>query len=299
MNILITGANGFVGLQAASTLKRNGHTVKCAVRSSNNTVAGYDNYVIPNMSKDSNWDAALEGIDAVIHLVAKTHSADDSRNQLQAYREVNVEITKAICLAIKRSSVRHLIFLSSIKVHGETTDKHPFTESSPTTPEDAYGQTKLEAEQMIKELLQDSNVICTIVRPPLIWGKEYKGNLAAMQSAILKGYPIPFSGIRNARSIVKIDTITAFLAACLSQSEHAAGTFLLGEARPVSTPELFFMLGKSLGVKPRLFFVPPVALSVLFKVSGRKNLIKKLLRNLEVDASKSQVLLNSFEAQKR
>lgn len=299
MNILITGANGFVGRHVASTLKNYGHAVRCAVRSSNNTVAGFDNHIIQNMSIDSSWDTALKDIDAVIHLIAKTHSTEDSRNQLQVYREINVEITKALCLAIQRSSVRHFIFLSSIKVHGETTDTNPLTESSPTAPEDAYGQTKLEAELVINELLRGRDMIRTVVRPPLIWGKEYKGNLAAMRNAIIKGYPIPLAGIKNARSIVKIETVSAFLAACISQSENAAGTFLLAEARPLSTPELFLMLGKHVGVRPRLFFAPPLALSVLFKTLGREGLIKKLLRNLEVDASKSQILLDTFKAQQK
>lgn len=297
--ILITGANGFVGRHLSTVLNEAGHKVICAVRDANKAVSNCDNRIIKNMAMSSHWDTALEDVEVVIHLIARTHNTEFNRSkELALYRAVNVDITSALCNAIKRSSVQHVIFMSSIKVHGETTVSEPFTEASPLKPEDAYGKTKLEAEQVLYDLLKETEKHLTIVRAPLIWGEDLKGNLATLEKAITRGVPLPFKSVRNARSIVTLSTLTAFVTACIAARNDASGIFLVADTPPLSTAELISKLGDSIGTEPKLFSVPSTLLTALLTLIGRKDLTNKLIRNLEVDATRSHSLLAHYKTGK-
>jgi nucleoside-diphosphate-sugar epimerase len=292
MTILITGANGFVGRHLSAVLHEAGHKVICAVRDANKAVSNCDNRIVKNMAMSSHWDTALEGVEVVIHLIARTHSTESSRSQeLALYRAVNVDITSALGHAIKRASVQHVIFMSSIKVHGETTGSEPFTEASTLQPEDAYGKTKLEAEQVLYDLLKETDKQLTIVRAPLIRGEDLKGNLATLEKAITRGVPLPFRSVRNARSIVTLATLGAFVSACIANRHDASGAFLVADTPPLSTAELISKIGDSIGIEPKLFAAPRILLVLSLTLIGRKDLINKLIKNLEVNATRSHSLL--------
>ena len=295
MNILITGANGFVGTYFSNYLRDRGHCIRCAIRNESRAIEGFDNVTIENMSSSDAWRPALENIDAVIHLIAKTHSLSRNRIDEEAdYTAVNVDITRALCEAIKTSSVQHLIFMSSVKVHGETSGNEPISEGSPLAPKDVYGRTKRLAEQMVESLLKYNKTQYTIVRPPLILGDETKGNLALLEKSIRKGYPLPFARMQNKRSLVTVQTLAAFVAACLHYPHLSQDAFLVADRPAQSTTAIIQTIGHKIGIKPRLFYMPKFILSILFNLIGRRDLVDKLLRNLELDASRSNELLRLF-----
>ena len=147
MKVLVTGATGFVGVALSHQLSRAGFSTRGTCRSAAPSAPGL--VAVGEIGPDTDWRDALDGIDVVVHLAARTHVLrDTAANPLGEYRRVNVEGTRCLANAAREAGVRRIVFLSSIKVNGERTDSRPFTESDEPRPEDAYGISKLEAERL-------------------------------------------------------------------------------------------------------------------------------------------------------
>ena len=283
MRVLVTGASGFVGQALVPWLEQRGFGVVRAVRSSpRDTVT--TGVVIPDFYRVDAWADALAGVDAVVHLIAQTQG-----NGFHLYRRVNVDITAALCAAIEQSSVQKLVYLSSVKVHGETTPAGaPFSEQSPTAPQDAYGVTKLAAEQVITDSLFASGKSYVIIRPPLVYGPKLTGNLDTLRKIIGKAVPLPFGALKNARSLVALSSLVRFIEKCLETADNEI--FLVSEDRRYSTGDLVRKIARDHNLTARLFPCPSLVLKALFAMTGRKNLQQKLMENLEVDNRRAKDL---------
>ena len=281
MRVLVTGASGFVGQALVPWLEQRGFEVVRAVRPD----AVTNGVVIPDFYRAEAWVEALAGVDAVVHLIAQTQGNDGS-----LYHRVNVDMTTALCAAIEKSSVQKLVYLSSVKVHGETTAPGaPFSEQSPTAPQDAYGATKLAAEQVITDSFSTSGKSYVIIRPPLVYGPKLTGNLDTLRKIIGKAVPLPFGALKNARSLVALPSLVRFIEQCLGPAIDNE-TFLVSEDRRYSTADLVRKIARDHGLTARLFPCPPLVLKALFAVTGRKNLQQKLMENLEVDNRRAKDL---------
>ena len=130
MNVLVTGATGFVGRALCAHLGEHELVVREACRDmgQDNAAEHRDSVVVGNIGPDTDWHAALEGIDSVVHLAARVHVMQDTASDsLNEYRLVNVEGTRRLALAAAEAGVRRFVFLSSVKVNGESTSR-PFIE---------------------------------------------------------------------------------------------------------------------------------------------------------------------------
>ena len=146
MRILVTGAGGFVGRSLCSVLAQRGHEVLAGVR---NAEAGKSEYVeiaLGDISTGVRWPLELGSVDVVVHLAGMAHRHADE----ETIRRINVEGTAALVKAASGRAGR-IVFLSSIKVHGEESGERPIAETAPRRPEDAYGRTKLAAEALLPE----------------------------------------------------------------------------------------------------------------------------------------------------
>lgn len=284
MRVLVTGASGFVGQALVPWLEQRGFEVVRAYRHlPRETVT--TGVVIPDFYRVDAWADALAGVDAVVHLIAQTQG-----NDFNLHHRVNVDITAALCAAIEKSSVQKLVYLSSVKVHGETTaPAAPFSEQSPTAPQDAYGVTKLAAEQVITDSLSVSGKSYVIIRPPLVYGPKFTGNLDTLRKIIGKAVPLPFGTLKNARSLVALSSLVRFIEKCLETAIDNE-TFLVSEDRRYSTGDLVRKIARDHGLTARLFPCPPLVLKALFAVTGRKSLQQKLMENLEVDNRRAKDL---------
>ncbi len=283
MRVLVTGASGFVGQALVPWLEQKGVEVVRAVRPPLGGALA-SGVVISDFCQADAWADALAGVDAVVHLIAHTH---DRGNDCHLYHCVNVDITTALCEAIQKSSVQKLVYLSSAKVHGETTAPGvPFSELSPTEPQDAYGVTKLAAEQVVKDSFSGSGKRYVIIRPPLVYGPNLKGNLETLRKMIC--FPLPFGSLRNARSLVSLSSLVRFIEKCLEATDNE--TFLVSNDRRYSTAEIVRKIARDHNLAARIFPCPPLLLKVLFAVTGRKNLWVKLGENLEVDNRRAKNL---------
>jgi len=276
--VFITGATGFVGGHLKNHLTARGYEVSSPTR----------NDLGDPFSVDA-WRKALEKAECetVVHLIAKTHAADaGDPSALSSYRLINVDITKALLEASKDLGVKKFIYLSSIKAVGEETPiDEPFTEESPCRPEDCYGITKREAEELI---LKYSRTIKTVIlRPPLIYGPGVKGNFLKLMKAVQRGIPLPFANVRNARSLLFVGNLTDAIEHIVESFLTKGALFHIADNESPSTPELLTLMASALNVKARILPFPPSLLESVAAVAGKHETIRKLTRSLLISNKRS------------
>lgn len=294
MKILITGATGFVGRGLVSLLRNTEYQLFLVSRSSSDT--NHSEKVIPigDIDATTDWSRYLKEIDVVVHLAARVHvMSESSNNPLEAFRKVNVDGTLNLAKQAGKAGVKRFIFMSSVKVNGESTaiDK-PFKFSDDAHPQDAYGISKLEAEKGLVKVTQSSGMEVVIIRPPLIYGDGVKANFANMLKLVKFGLPLPFGAIKNKRSLIYVENLTSFIAACISNKNAANKTFLVSDGKDVSTTELLKACAVALNKKIWLVPIPQLWLLLGFKLLGKKNLAQRLLSNLQVDSQYACETLN-------
>lgn len=294
MRVLVTGATGFVGNALIPELLRAGHTVRAAVWSDlgGELTEGVEAIEVGDIGPDTNWDAALDGIEGIIHLAARAHVMEEtSSDPLAQYRRANTEGTRRLAEAAGQAGIQRFVFLSSIKVNGERTDGCPFNEAFVPAPEDAYGITKLEAERALGAAAQPYGIEAVIVRSPLVYGPGVKGNFLRLMDICSKGLPLPLSAIRNARSLVYVGNLANALQTSLDHEAAAGETFLVSDGEPVSTPDLVRGIAKALGSSTRLFPVPLTFLRVGAGALGKSGMAERLVGSLAVDDRKIRKIL--------
>lgn len=288
---LVTGAAGFVGSALCQALARKGLRVRGAVRNaeriSPSDAAAPEVIAVGDVGPATEWQAAMSDVDCVIHLVARTHALRNTGvAALANYRRVNVEGTKQLAQIAARSGVKRFVFVSSIKVNGESTCDHPFTEKDTPRPEDAYGISKWEAEQALWQVAADTGMQAVVLRPPLIYGPGVKGNLLHLLRLIARGWPLPLASVHNRRSLVFVGNLAEAIMAAASSPTATSNTYLVSDGEDVSTPDLVRALASALNVPARLVPCPAGLLNFAARVIGRSDAAARLTGSLQVDSSK-------------
>jgi len=289
MNILVTGATGFVGRFLCTRLLTEGWNVRGTVLASENPaslVNGVVSVVVEPLGSDTPWSLALSGIDTIIHLAARVHIMDDpSADPLTEFRKVNTEGTKQLAREAAKAGVKRLVFISSIKVNGEESSI-PYTDVSPVQPSDPYGISKCEAELALRQIEAETGLEVVIVRPTLVYGPGVKANFLNMMKVVHRRIPLPLGSIKNKRSLVYIGNLVDALAACATHPAAAGQTFLVSDGEDVSTPELVRRTASALGVSARLFPVPSSIIHLAGKLIGKSAAVNRLSGSLTVDSTK-------------
>lgn len=289
---MLTGANGFVGSALKAQLASDsGIHLVTAVRRGR---ASPDCVAVGNIDGCTDFSEALAGVDVVIHAAARAHiMRDEVDDPLAEYRKVNVEGTLNLARQAVAAGVRRFVFLSSIKVNGEATARgNPFQANDVPSPKDAYGVSKLEAEQGLMLLAAESGMEMVIIRSPLVYGLGVKGNFASMIKLVGKGVPLPLGAIHNKRSLVGIDNLVDLIIRCLEHPAAANEIFLAGDGEDISTTELLRVVGNAMGKPARLVPVPAGLLQFGATLLGKKAIAQRLLGSLQVDISKAYELLD-------
>lgn len=290
MIVLLTGATGFVGIALALELKNSGYEVVSAVRESRSA----DRQVsVGNIDGDTDWTQALAGCEFVVHLAARAHiMRDHAADPLSAYRCVNTEGTLNFARQAVAAGVKRFVFISSVKVNGEQTLLgRPFSESDAPAPQDAYGQSKHEAEVGLLSLAASTSMEVVIVRPPLVYGPGVKANFGALIRAVRRGYPLPLGSVNNQRSFLGIDNLVDFIGVCLKHPAAANQTFLVSDGHDMSTTELVRGMAHAAGVPLYLWSVQVRTLILVANLLGMGGSIQRLCGNLQVDSTKARHLL--------
>ncbi|WP_233286844.1 NAD-dependent epimerase/dehydratase family protein, partial [Bradyrhizobium ivorense] len=242
---------------------------------------------IGTLGPTTDWGAALDGVDAVVHLAARVHHQDEE-HAIELYHNVNVGGTLHLARGAVAAGVKHFIFISTILVHGRSNNgRPPFREDDVLTPRGLYGMSKAAAEGCLRELVPGSGMRVTVIRPPLIYGAGAKGNFALLEKAVKRRIPLPLANIQNRRAFLSVQNLAAFVLFRLTNPGADFDVFLVADSEQVSTPQFIERLARAAQTAPRLFSLPKPVLSTLFRLSGRKEIDDSLLGSLELDLSKA------------
>jgi len=296
MKLLVTGSTGFVGHTLIDeVLKVPDYHVCAAVRG---LVAdlpkNVEQFEIKGISPDTDWEAGLEQVDCIIHIAARVHiMSDTADNPLEEFRIVNTHGTLALAKQAEKSGVKRFIYLSTIKVNGESTRLDtPFKEDDIFIPTDPYALSKYEAEIGLLDLAKTTKMEVVIIRPPLVYGPGVKANFYSMMKWLNKEIPLPFGAIHNKRNLVALDNLVDLILTCIEHPAAANQIFLVSDGEDLSTTELLSCVAKALGKKLRLLRVNQQLLELGLKFVGKKGLAQRLCGSLQVDISKAKKLLN-------
>lgn len=294
--ILLTGSTGFLGSSLLKRLVLEGnHNLTASVRKAvDDFPKSVQQYVVPDLNSAFSWQQAVQGMGVVIHCAARVHVINDpSSNPLYEFRKVNVEATLRLARQAATSGVRRFIFISSIKVNGELTQAgYPYFVDSAPMPVDAYGFSKMEAEQGLRALAAETGMEVVIIRPVLIYGPGVKANFRSMMHWLTKGVPLPLGALDNMRSLVALENLVDLIVTCIDHPAAANQTFLVSDDEDVSTSELLRRMGRALGKPVHLLPVPAWLLTVAATTLGKRDVAQRLCGSLQVDISKTKALLN-------
>ena len=289
---LVTGASGFIGQAVCRRLLASGWQVRGI---------GRDN-APPAMMQGVTWfqhdlastaslATALEGVDALVHLAARVHIMRETKTDaLALHRRDNRDATIRLGAAAVSAGVRRIIFSSTVKVLGESSHGHPLTETDAPQPEDAYAISKLEAENALREITTRDTTL-TVLRIPLVYGPDVKGNFLRLLRLVDRALPLPFASIQNHRSLIFVENLADAIRTCLDHPAAAGQTFLVSDGDDLSTPELLTRIARFLDRPSRLWAFPPAALRMLASLAGMGGEMTRLVNSFEVSSGKIRSLL--------
>ena len=292
-NICITGANGFIGKSICKSLNNSDKYVRAFSRNKNLTISSNNiEFVKIEDFFNTNWKDLVFGFDCIVHCAGRVPS-NHEKSKLDTYRSINIDGTSYLAKQCAAANVKRFIFLSSINVLGsKTNDNEPFLYNDKPKPITDYGLSKLEAEQELKKISQETGLEVVIIRPPIVYGPSATGNLERLIKLVNSGIPLPFKNVRNQRSLIGISNLVDVIKCCIENPNAAGKTFLVSDGDDLSTPELINFIAYAMGRSSRLFSIPKIFLKIIGKFINKENEMDRLLGSLQVDIDYTCKVLN-------
>lgn len=284
MKIAVTGANGFVGQALCPHLQKhfNAELITLTRNPSNGSPQAL-NFAASN----EELITALQGVDCLIHLAARAHSHQSTSSD---FERDNIALSERVARLCVAANIPRLIYLSSIKVNGNSTQgRTAFCADEIPQPDDIYGQSKLASELALKRELKNSTAQWVIIRPPLVYGDNNKGNLLALEKLISKNIPLPFGQLTNQRDLVSIENLCSLITLTITHPLAANETFLVSDGISRSTKEIVQLLAAKKGTQARFFKIP----NSIYRLAKllKPDAIERLTGDLQVDITKTKTLL--------
>lgn len=285
MKILVTGSTGFVGsnVMELAHLKAWECLGQCRTLKSGMNA---HHYIVTQINASTDWSFALGGVDCVVHCAARVHQMSETeREALSLYREVNTAGSLNLARQAIAAGVKRFIFLSSIKVNGESTsDGSPFSAFDNRLPEDSYGISKSEAEEQLLALGKKTGMEIVIIRPPLVYGEGVKANFSALVKLVGKGFPLPFRAInRNKRSLVSVYNLVDLIGVCIDHPKAANQVFLVSDDNDLSTSQMVALMASVQGKVNLSLPVPVWCFKITGKIFKKETVVDRLVGSLQLD----------------
>ena len=282
--VLITGVTGFAGRYLAQYLLAHGWRVIGASRSrpDNDRI---EHFPISNLDTYTFWQPALEKAAYVVHLAARVHQMRDKPENQHLYFETNVDATINLARQAADAGLSKFIFASSVKAMGEGRENEIFTEKTCCNPEDAYGRSKFKAEVELQKISSQAGLPVVVLRPPLMYGPQVKGNMASL-IRLVKCLPVlPLGGLKNRRSFLGVRNFSSAIQALLESERISGGTYMISDGESISTSVLIDRMIEVFAPGCRNVALPEIFWRLLGSLPFVKSRIRRLTGSLEVDSS--------------
>jgi nucleoside-diphosphate-sugar epimerase len=289
--ILVTGSSGFLGAALVEHLAHlpDAHIVAVSRRATPNSSPTVTTGSVAGLNADTPWQAVLQDVDTVVHAAARVHVMHDTAaDPLSLYRDVNALGTLNLAKQAAAAGIRRFIFISTIKVNGESTARgEHFRADDVPNPSDAYALSKHEAEQGLLALAKTCAMEVVIIRPVLVYGPGVKANFLQLMRTLRKGVPLPLGAVNNARSLVSLDNLIDLIRVCIDHPAAANQIFLVSDGEDLSTTELARRIRTHMRVATWLIPVPESLIMLGATLLGRKPVAERVLGSLCVDIAKN------------
>ncbi len=253
-------------------------------------VENYSGFVVNTVeTKNGDWKSCdFSGYDVVFHTAGLAHIKETKENS-SLYFEVNRDLAFSIAQKAKSQGVRQFVFLSSMSVYSQTSGV--ITEKSETSPKTSYGKSKIEAEKLI-EKLSDDDFFVTILRPPMVYGENCKGNYVTLVK-LAKLCPF-FPDVSNQKSLIHIDNLCEFVKLVIKNRDK--GLFLPQNKEYVKTSEMVKLIGEANGKNVKLTKIFNVFVKMLSPFSGQlSKAFSSLVYDKKLSNYKENYQVVSFE----
>ena len=280
--VLVTGATGFVGAHLVTDLQGRGYDVVAATREMTGDLDG-----------NTDWQTLLTGVDYVIHTAGRAHVLrEQAADPLEAFRQVNVDASLNLARQAAQAGVRRFIFLSSVGVLGGETHGQALNAATLPVPHTPYAQSKHAAEQGLADIARDSKLELVIIRPPLILGRNPKGNLGTLVRVMQSGLPLPLDAVtRNRRDLVSRPVLSDLIIHCIAHPRACDAPWLVSDGITRSTRDIVLTLARHNDVQPRLLPIPVGPMRLALNMAGRATMAQQLFGDLELDMSHTREVL--------
>lgn len=268
LNVLVTGANGFIGQRLTSILQNHGLVVHTLMRQQIN----HKNHYSIDLAFEDCPPALCEGIDTVFHLAGKAHALADNGRSIEEYRQINTEGTRKLLEAARKAGVKRFVYFSSVKAVGDS-PLQPMDETLNMPPDTPYGQSKYDAEQLVLYGNYVPNPV--VLRPCLVYGNTDKGNLPRMIKAIRRGMFPPLPELHNRRSMVHVEDLVRAALLAAEKPEAAGQIYIVSDEQDYSTRQLYDWIRAELGKAPTQMNIP---LSFIYSLAKMGDTIGRLTK---------------------
>lgn len=296
MRVAITGVTGFVGKHLINELMEKGFSAEdLVIIGRRQTDLSNVIFYKGSIDRRTDYSKALGSVDVIIHCAARVHVMNDTGSDpLTEFRSVNTLGTLNLAKQAAQAGVKRFVFLSSIKVNGEsTTGKTIFTPDDKAAPQDPYGISKSEAEQQLLELSEQTGMEIVIIRPPLVYGEGVKANFASLMRFVDKGLPLPFRSIKgNKRSLVSVYNLVDLIKVCIEHPKAANQVFLASDDNDLSTAEMVALMARVQHKKNLALPVPVWCFKLAGKLFNKADVVDRLIGSLQLDITHTKNTLN-------
>jgi UDP-glucose 4-epimerase len=277
--VALTGATGFIGQYLLRELPKRGYRLRVLLRRPSVVPMQAASAVVGDLARPQNMAAALADVDAVIHSAGLAHAMSGVPED--DYRALNTEATIALARAAQRAGARRFVFLSSIRAQCGPTSEQTLTEDLPPRPTDAYGRSKLAAEQGLAEL----DIDWVALRLVLVYGPGVKGNMAQLLRLARLPYPLPLGALKARRSLLSLDNLVAAVEAALAAPAPLRRPLIVSDREPLTIPQMIAAMRRGLGRGGGIFPVPLPLLEAALRATGRIELYQRAAGSLVADPS--------------
>lgn len=285
--VVVTGAEGFIGRALCAHFRESGRACRALVRHPSHAPA--DEALVADLATvpEDVLDAALCGAVAVVHLAGRAHVlAETAADPVAAYHHANVVATARVAQAAVRAGVVRFVYASTVKVHGEgSAPGRPLRPDDPYAPGDDYARSKLAVEEEVRAICEGTGLVPLVLRLPLVYGPGVKGNFLALMDEVARGGVLPLGAIRNRRSVLYVGNLVEAISAALDTTPAPTGAHFVADAQSIAVPDLARAIAIALDEPVRMPSIPVFALELGARLVGKRAMVERLTRTLEVDIS--------------